>query len=239
MHFRKDRKSGDSVAFLCDPPIYMSTEECQEYNNIGTREGKEMPDLEKRVMTECEMRVEREDREGNPAARIVGYAAVFNKPTDIGPFREVIVPGAFGKALESGVDVRALFNHDPNVVLGRTSAGTLKLEENTKGLKYTIRPPDTAAARDLLVSIERGDITGSSFGFRTIKNVWRTDDGRDLRELIEVEPFDVSPVTFPAYPQTSVALRSLEMWKECQSRGWTWAERGRLEIQEALTPKGS
>ncbi len=156
-----------------------------------------------------EMRVETE--EGKPK-RIVGYAAVFNrKSEDLGGFVEIIRPGAFRKAIGDGADIRALFNHDPNYVIGRTTNGTLKLEENQTGLKYEVTPPDTQWARDLITSIERGDITGCSFSFRVAKDgeKWSSQGDLQLRELIDIEAVgDVGPVTYPAYPATSVSVRS-------------------------------
>ena len=141
-----------------------------------------------------------------------GYAAVFNKLSeDLGFFREKIKPGAFKKTLDDGADVRALINHDPNLIIGRTQNGTLELEEDRKGLKYMVSLPDTSYARDLKASIERGDITQNSFGFITIQDKWKQGEGKDLdeRTLIEVKLLDISPVTFPAYPQTSLGLRSI------------------------------
>lgn len=142
--------------------------------------------------------------------RIRGYAAVFDKKSeDLGGFREDIKPGAFAETLKKA-DVRALFNHDPNYVLGRNKSGTLSLAEDEKGLSIDIDPPDTQFARDLMVSINRGDINQMSFGFITKKDSWENldDDSKRLRHLEEVELLDVSPVTFPAYPQTSVAVRN-------------------------------
>lgn len=140
--------------------------------------------------------------------RVAGYAAVFNSITDLGDFREQIAPGAFAKTLKG--DVRALFNHDTSMVLGRTKSGTLRLSEDERGLKYEVDLPDTQAGRDLRVSMERGDIDGSSFGFRVTKQSWDVrDDGPSVRTIEEVELFEVSPVTFPAYADAEIALRSL------------------------------
>lgn len=140
--------------------------------------------------------------------KIEGYAAVFNQLSeDLGGFREMIKPGAFTKTLKTA-DVRALWDHNADFPLGRLKAGTLDLSEDSKGLKFTIVPPDTQYARDLLVSIERGDVDQMSFGFFTVTDEWNQQDKEYIRTLIEVELFDVSPVTFPAYPQTSAAVRS-------------------------------
>lgn len=146
---------------------------------------------------------------------IEGYAAVFNQLSeDLGWFREIIMPGAFADCLAGNPDVRALFNHDANMVLGRTTAKTLRLKEDSKGLHFDADLPDTQAARDLLTSIERGDISQCSFGFQVRKQKFaeETDESGEtnlIRELHAVDVFDVSPVTFPAYPQTSVDTRAL------------------------------
>ena len=160
-----------------------------------------------------------EKREDGPT-KIVGYAAVFNSLSEnLGGFREKIKPGAFKNALKIS-DTRALFNHDRNFVLGRQSAGTLKLKEDKTGLHIEIDPPDTSFARDLMVSIGRGDITQQSFGFTVKKDEWKDLDGEEpLRTLTEIaELFDVSPVTFPAYPDTNVAVRSLEAAKDDKTK---------------------
>jgi len=146
---------------------------------------------------------------------IEGYAAVFNQPSeDLGGFTEKIMPGAFSDCLSKDPDVRALFNHDPSLVLGRTTAKTLRLDEDDKGLHFDCDLPDTQPARDLMTSIGRGDISQCSFGFTVNKQKFseeKQDDGEValIRELHAVDLFDVSPVTFPAYPQTSVDKRSL------------------------------
>ena len=143
--------------------------------------------------------------------KIGGYAALFNAVSDDLYFgEEIIEPGAFTKTLKEA-DVRALWNHDTNFVLGRNRAKTLALQEDDKGLLYEALTPDTQWARDLAVSIDRGDVTQSSFGFRTIRDEWLFDTEKEInrRRILEVELFDVSPVTFPAYPQTDVAVRSL------------------------------
>lgn len=159
--------------------------------------------FERRYVVVDEIRADFEKR------KISGYAALFNVwSEDLGGFKERIQPGAFAKTIVDG-DVRALFNHDPNMILGRTKNNTLRLSEDNKGLEFDADLPDTSYARDLAVSIERKDITQNSFGFQTVRDEW-TDDWRK-RELIEVKLFDVSPVTFPAYKQTNVKLRLHEL----------------------------
>jgi HK97 family phage prohead protease len=142
-----------------------------------------------------------------------GHAAVFNELSgDLGGFREQIIPGAFAEAIETD-DVRALINHDSNFVLGRNRAGTLAMREDVRGLAVEITPPDTAFARDLIVSMERGDVTQMSFAFRIRPNGedWaKNDDGVWVRSVKRVRLYDVSVVTYPAYTQTDVAMRSLD-----------------------------
>lgn len=162
------------------------------------------------------LRVLRKDDDSLP--KVEGYAAVFNKDSEDMGFIERIAPGAFKKALKTS-DVRALFNHDSNIILGRTSAGTLELKEDKKGLMMSVTPPDTQLVRDMVLSpIERGDITQQSFGFTVKSDEWKEIDGKvPIRTITEIgELFDVSPVTFPAYPDTAVALRSLDKIKEDQ-----------------------
>jgi HK97 family phage prohead protease len=151
-----------------------------------------------------------------------GHAAVFNEEAEIYGFREKIDKGAFKEAIKED-DVRALFNHDPNYVLGRNTAGTLRMNEDKQGLAVEIDPPDTQFARDLAVSMKRGDITQMSFGFQVKREEWQEgkDGEPDLRIIKEARLFDVSPVTYPAYVGTdisvnSVAVRSHEAWKKEQ-----------------------
>lgn len=144
---------------------------------------------------------------------IEGYAAVFDSWSEnLGgnePFIEKVVKGAFEQTILED-DIRALFNHDPNYVLGRNKSGTLSLQEDEKGLLVRIIPPNTQWAKDLLVSIARGDISQMSFGFTVEADRWSYEESKDVRELLKVRLFDVSPVTFPAYTQTECGLRSQE-----------------------------
>lgn len=155
----------------------------------------------------------RADNNGDGGMRLSGYAAVFNSEAVIGGlFREVVKPGAFKKTIKDKADVRALFNHDRNIVLGRTKNGTLTLAEDDKGLRIDIDLPDTQQAKDLYRQIERGDIDQMSFGFNVVKDSWTrasNDSELPLRELRELRLFDVSPVTFPAYATTEIQARSL------------------------------
>lgn len=154
----------------------------------------------------------------NGKKTISGYAAVFDQRSELlyDWFEEIIRPGAFTKTL-ANADVRCLFNHNPDVVLGRTSAQTLRLREDTRGLYMECDLPDTTAAKDLAESIRRKDVSQQSFAFRVATQRWTYDKDPDkpaLRELLEVELFDVSPVTYPAYPQTDVGIRSQDLGDE-------------------------
>ena len=165
---------------------------------------------------------ERACGEGKKKKMLRGHAAVFNQETVIGNFfREMIMPGAFVDTIQED-DQRALFNHDPNFVLGRRSAGTLELSEDSRGLAIEIDVPDTPTIRDLVIApIERGDVNQMSFSFRVKKkdddegSEW--EEGRegmlDLRKIKRAQVYDVSPVTFPAYAGTDIALRSMEEWR--------------------------
>jgi len=147
--------------------------------------------------------------EAAASGSIDGYAAVFNSETDLGYFHEKIAPGAFAKTIADGDDVRALFNHDPNMVLGRTKSGTLRLKEDNTGLKFDVDLPDTQAARDLHTLVERGDVDQCSFGFYVrAEEVERRADGSVIRTITDAQLFDVSPVTYPAYESTSCEARS-------------------------------
>lgn len=139
--------------------------------------------------------------------KAVGYAAVFNVETPIGSwFREKIAPGAFAKAIADS-DVRCLFNHDSSQILGRNKAGTLRLEEDAKGLRYECDLPETQVGRDVAVSLERQDVTGSSFQFRAVREEWDETVEPPLRTVLEVELYDVGPVTFPAYEDSEASVR--------------------------------
>lgn len=151
---------------------------------------------------------------------VVGHAAVFNSLSeDLGGFREKIMPGAFDDVLKN--DVRAYFNHDPNYLLGRTSAGTLRLSVDEKGLRYELDVPNTTAGRDLKENLRLGNITQSSFAFTIGRDgdSWeRNEDGADIRIINKVNRlYDVSPVSLPAYPSANdlaLAQRSNFLDKE-------------------------
>lgn len=149
--------------------------------------------------------------------KIVGHAAVFDTPADIGGlFLEQIRKGAFEDAIKED-DVRALIDHDSSLILGRNKSGTLKLSEDATGLRVEIEVPDTQVGRDLITSMERGDISQMSFGFSMRGGVEEWDDSGDvpLRTIEKVgRLLDVSVVTFPAYEDAQAAVRSLEAYRK-------------------------
>lgn len=172
-----------------------------------------------------------EVRAGDAAKVARGYAALFNSETDIGgSFREVIARGAFAETIKTS-DVRALIDHDTGRVIGRSSAGTLRLREDDKGLAVEIDLPDTTDGRDLAVQLERGDITGMSFGFRVTHDEWDETGDIPTRTIHKVDLFEVSAVAFPAYPDTAIALRSLDDAKK--ETGKRNAEAAQRRIAEA------
>lgn len=136
--------------------------------------------------------------------KIVGHAIVFDSLSeDLGGFRECVKDDV----IIHGGDVHALLNHNPDFVLGRSTNGTLRYWKDSQGLAVEINPPATQWAKDLLVSIGRGDVSQMSFGFRCIADEWSRQDGHQVRTLKEIELYDVSPVTYPAYPETDLAAR--------------------------------
>ena len=155
---------------------------------------------------------------------IVGYAAVYNRLSlDLGGFREMILPGAFDKVLSrqrGKQDVIAVFNHDPNILLGRTSSGTLQLSSDEKGLKYSVTPP--AERAEIISLILRRDVFGSSFAFTVSKDgeSFASDASGAVRSIREVSGlYDVGPVVNAAYPASTsgIAMRSYEAWKASQA----------------------
>lgn len=139
--------------------------------------------------------------------RLEGHAAVFGVEAKLPGFTETIKPGAFAQSLRSGGDILALLDHDQSKLLARTRSGTLKLNEDTGGLQFSIDVPDTSIGNDVLELAKRGDIGGMSFGFNVAKDGERWNGSK--RELHSVNLLEVSVVSsLPAYPQTSVVARS-------------------------------
>lgn len=179
-------------------------------------------EIERRYVGECRVDLTEDHK-------IRGMAIVFNSPSlDLGGFTEIIKPSAVDRTIREGTDVRALVDHDSGKVIGRTKAGTLMLRKTSKGLAVEIEPPNTSFARDLIESVQRGDISGMSFGFRVLSDDWHYEDGDPVREISDLELREVSVVAFPAYDKTSVdvAKRSLDAFR---------AENGgRLKMLERL-----
>jgi HK97 family phage prohead protease len=158
----------------------------------------------------------RQDDDGK--ATLVGLAAVFDSLSEnLGGFREQIQPGAFDDADMS--DVRGLFNHDANFVLGRTRSDTLELDITSKGLRFEIDLPDTQTIRDLVLGpIQRGDVDQASFGFIVAPGGASFDENEEgvlIRTITKfARIFDVSPVTFPAFQDTAVGEASFRNFRE-------------------------
>lgn len=147
---------------------------------------------------------------------LVGYAAVFNSPADIGGYWiETIAPGAFASSL--GGDVRALVDHDTGRVIGRTKSGTLRLAEDTKGLRCEIDVPNTTNGNDLWELVDRGDISGMSFGFVVTKQTWDETVDPARRTIEEVELHEVSAVAFPAFDDTTIGKRALQEHRDARA----------------------
>jgi uncharacterized protein len=137
-----------------------------------------------------------------------GHAAVFGQYAELPGHLEEIAPGAFDRALDEGHDVRLLVNHDPSHVLARTASGTLRLAVDDAGLRVKADLPDTTVARDLAESMRRRDVDQMSFGFVPRADEWTQIKGKSLRTITDLDLFDVSVVTFPAYKGTDAALRA-------------------------------
>lgn len=144
---------------------------------------------------------------------IEGYSAVFSqKSENLGGFVEEILPSAFRNVLAG--DTICTFNHDPSFILGRTTSGTLRIAQDSRGLHFECSLSDAPTAKDVYSRIERGDVSACSFSFTVLKDTWgEAGDGTPLRQLLEVgRLYDVGPVVWPAYPSTTVSARSL-LWE--------------------------
>lgn len=169
--------------------------------------------LERRTVNVPDLAINQaEGTDSEAGLKIRGHAAVFNQLSqNLGGFVEKIAPGAFLETIAND-DIRALWNHDCNLVLGRNTAGTLTLSEDVTGLYVEIKPPDTQMGRDAVTSIQRRDVTQMSFGFTVPEDgdLWEEMGyGNYVRTIIKATLFDVSPVTYPAYLQTDVDARSI------------------------------
>jgi HK97 family phage prohead protease len=230
----KDSKSEDIICQGCNkslrytdiPESGMGYIECPYCKNLIDQTGKVLNEknyksenMETRDISPDigELRIEGDDQ-----PMLVGYATKYGNFYDLGWFKERIKKGAFDDVLDS--DVRCLKNHNPDLILGRTTNETLRLNSNSVGLRFENDIPDTTTGRDIREEIRRGDITGCSFAFTVAEDDWKYfDDGRPSeRTIVKIaQLFDVGPVVYPANPETSVvardttiAVRSLDAFKK-------------------------
>ena len=172
---------------------------------------------------DADLKIEKRALNDGVSTVIVGYASVFNRESEnLGGFVEIIEPGAFRDAIMKD-DVRALFNHDDNLVLGRVKSRTLEMSEDELGLRVSIVPPETTYARDLMAVMARGDVSQMSFAFTLDREdqEWTEDKTRGLyvRKIKRIRRlYDVSVVTNPAYPDTTVAASQLRSLKEISNK---------------------
>ena len=225
---------GDMVFMPCDSHAEyerLTSEGDNEAAPTGYNRSSEPKNFERRALQDVDIQGDGE------LPKIVGYAAVFDSESrDLGNFTEVIKPGAFNRALSEKQDVRAFVDHDASKILGRTKAGTLDLSTDSVGLRVEITPPDTTVGRDTVESVRRGDLDSMSFGFVVRDDNWREVEGRALREIRDLDLHEVSLVSFPAYEETSVAVRRLD--RELNRRdGGAPIEllRLRVELNERVT----
>lgn len=186
-----------------------------------------------------ELRVEKRDGK----VLLQGYPIVYGKMSvNLGGFREIVAQGSLDASLLDD-DIRGLRDHNPTMILGRTKAGTMKLSSDERGVHMEIELPDTQVARDLIVSVERGDVSGGSFGFRVAPDgvEWAETDEGIVRTIRSARLFDVGPVTFPAYPDTEMWTRAmnleeanadLERWKLSRLSLEAWREELRAKERE-------
>ncbi len=177
--------------------------------------------LERRTIIAPDLTINQTEQTDTEAGlKIRGHAAIFNTLSqNLGGFVEKIAPGAFLESIAKD-DIRALWNHDDSLVLGRNTAGTLTLVEDEQGLYVEITPPDTQIGKDAVTLIQRKDVTQMSFGFLVPEDgdVWEEMGYQNyVRTIVKATLFDVSPVTFPAYLQTDVEARSI--FTEARSAG--------------------
>lgn len=159
--------------------------------------------------------------------RLVGYAAVYNSESqDLGGFVEIIRPGAFDSSLSSGINVRALWQHDGKALLGTTKAGTLRLKEDARGLGFELDLPGTSIGKDLSILVDRGDVAGCSFGFRVKDggDRWEQRGATLVRELLDVELVEITLTDHPAYINTTVAKRSMPVHVTARTLQSLWLE---------------
>lgn len=179
--------------------------------NLRNNEGQPMETTVERRVNNVEFDVRAAEATADGMS-FTGYAAVFNSPSEPLPFTEVIKEGAFKRSLRSRNEIKLFMNHNTDVVLGSTRAGTLRLTEDSRGLLATADLPDTTAGRDLSVLMKRGDVSSMSFGFSVPPKGDKWSEDGNTRELHQVRLHEVSIVTgFPAYEATTASVRSLDI----------------------------
>jgi HK97 family phage prohead protease len=183
--------------------------------------------MERRFISNDVCPVEIEERDGE--SFLTGYASVFYVEGDAGTeyqlfsdLKERIMPRAFNKALQERHNAACLYNHNPDLLLGRVSSGTLRLSKDQRGLRYEAKPPATRA--DVVESIRRGDVAGSSFGFKILEQKFRTEEGMDVREIHSVQLMDVSPCVYPAYGGTTAGVRAMGDVDEVRNAHAAWKQ---------------
>lgn len=166
-------------------------------------------DHEVRAFSISGVRLERAASDDAEVLRLSGHAAVFDRAADIGGwFTEIVRPGAFARAIREGQDVALLYNHNPDTVMARTANGTLTLREDAVGLWFEAElDPNDPDAQRVVAKVERGNVSQGSFAFDVVSETWHNDQTPPLRELIDLNVYDVSPVTYPAYSDTEVFAR--------------------------------
>lgn len=169
--------------------------------------------MDDKAMVAMEVRAVPTEVRMDESGRLQGVGVPYGSwSSDLGGFRERFLPGAFSQSVAAH-DIRCIFNHDSNYVLGRKSSGTLMLREEDDGLHYSVEPPDAQWARDLMASIRRGDIRENSFGFfieSREDEEWEEREGVYWRTVRRATMRELGPQTFPAYPQSSVSVRSVD-----------------------------
>ena len=178
-------------------------------------------------MSELEIRATGELRSNGRT--LYGHAARFNSEANLGHFVEIIRPGAFRKSLDAGTNVRALYDHESSALLGTTRGGTLKLKEDAQGLAFELALPSTTHGNDLAILVDRGDVSACSFGFKVRDGGerWELRGAQTVRELLDVELYEITLTANPAYPDTSVAMRNkpvLDLKVRDLGHGILWLE---------------
>lgn len=169
-------------------------------------------------------------------AEIYGKAIPFDSPSlpIDGEFIEYIAPDAFDESLNSDAEIMLLYAHKWSAPLARRSAGRLKLEKREDGIYFSATPPDTTRAQDLLKDIEAGNVKGNSFGFTVEADDWNTDEnGRQIRRVLKGTLYEISAVVDPAYPDTTLAKRSLDASNAARNAAKMNLRKAKLRLLQA------